>query len=174
MTVGRRRTAALTLTLSPESVRGILGLNLELNCRAGVLFRSELTLPALRLEHVALNVTDPVAIAAWYVSNLGMRVVHKVDAPPHIHFLLDANGKTILELYYHSAARVPDYAAMSPLELHVAFTTDDPDGDRDALVGGGATLVDERQLDDGSRLVMLRDPWGLALQLVKRATPLRT
>jgi len=26
--------------------------------------------------------------------------------------------------------------------------------------------------DDGTRLIMLRDPWGLALQLCKRATPL--
>lgn len=128
--------------------------------------------PALRLEHVALNVSDPLAVAAWYVTHLGMRIVRKVDAAPHIHFLVDATGRTVLELYGNASARVPDYLAMDPLELHVAFATDDPDGDRETLVRAGAKAVDEQTLADGSRLLMLRDPWGLALQLCHRVKPL--
>ena len=50
--------------------------------------------------------------------------------------------------------------------------TDDPDAAMAELVGAGATLVDQQTLADGSRLVMLRDPWGLPLQLCKRTTPL--
>jgi glyoxylase I family protein len=129
-------------------------------------------LPALRLEHIALNVADPIAVAAWYVANLGMRVVRKVDVSPHMHFLADSSGRTVIELYGNPAARVPDYAAMNPLELHVAFVTDNPDDDRDALVRAGATAVDEQRLGDSTRLLMLRDPWGLALQLCQRGTPL--
>lgn len=129
-------------------------------------------MPALRLEHVAFNVSDPVAAAAWYVRHLGMRVVRKVDVSPYMHFLTDVGGSMFIELYGNPAAEVPDYANKNPLELHVAFATSEPAGVRAELVAAGATAVDETQLADGSVLVMLRDPWGLALQLVKRATPL--
>jgi hypothetical protein len=61
---------------------------------------------------------------------------------------------------------------MHPLRFHVAFAAADPDAARAELVAAGATFVDEQSLADGSRLLMLRDPWGLALQLCKRATPL--
>jgi catechol 2,3-dioxygenase-like lactoylglutathione lyase family enzyme len=129
-------------------------------------------LPVLRLEHLALNVSDPFAMADWYVTHLGMRVVRRVDGPPHTRFLADAAGATVVEIYQNPSAPTRDYAAMDPLELHLAFVSADPDADRDALVAAGATGVSDGRLPDGSRLVMLRDPWGLALQLCARATPL--
>jgi len=128
--------------------------------------------PVLRIEHVALNVSDPRAIADWYVAHLGMRVVRRVDGPPHTRFLADVAGATVVELYENRDARLPDYAGMDPLELHLAFDSKDPDGDRDALVQAGATALSDARLPDGSRLLMLRDPWGLALQLCARSTPL--
>jgi glyoxylase I family protein len=129
-------------------------------------------LPVLRVEHVALNVADPCAIADWYVAHLGMRIVRRVEGPPHTRFLADAAGATVLELYVNREARIPDYGAMDPLILHLAFESQDPDADRDALVRAGATAVSDGHLPDGSRLVMLRDPWGLALQLCARTAPL--
>jgi catechol 2,3-dioxygenase-like lactoylglutathione lyase family enzyme len=129
-------------------------------------------LPALRLEHVALNVADPRAMADWYVTHLGMRVVRHVDGPPHTRFLADAGGTSVVEIYGSADARVPDYGTMDPLELHLAFASHDLDADRDALVRAGATALSDTRLPDGSRLLMLRDPWGLALQLCARATPL--
>jgi catechol 2,3-dioxygenase-like lactoylglutathione lyase family enzyme len=129
-------------------------------------------LPVLRIEHVALNVADPVAMADWYVAHLGMRIVRRIEGAPHTRFLADAAGMTVVEVYGHETTRVPDYAAMDPLELHLAFDSPDPDGDRAALVKAGATPVSEGRLPDGSRLLMLRDPWGLALQLCARMTPL--
>jgi glyoxylase I family protein len=129
-------------------------------------------MPVLNVEHIACNVSDPVKMAAWYVEHLGMKVIRSVATPPHIHFLADAAGRAVLEIYSNAADAIPDYAAMHPLRLHVAFKTDDPEGARDALVAAGATLVDDQTLADGSRLMMLRDPWGLALQLCKRTTPL--
>ena len=129
-------------------------------------------MPVLRLEHVALNVSDPRAMAEWYVANLGMRVVRQVEGPPHTRFLVDAGGATVVELYENTAARIPDYVRMDPLELHLAFDSRAPDADRDELVRAGATALSDDRLPDGSRLLMLRDPWGLALQLCARATPL--
>jgi predicted enzyme related to lactoylglutathione lyase len=78
----------------------------------------------------------------------------------------------VLEIYSNDADPFPDYASMHPIRLHLAFAAADPAGARAALVAAGATIVDEQTTADGSQLVMLRDPWGLALQLVKRATPL--
>ena len=129
-------------------------------------------MPVLRLEHVALNVADPRAIADWYVANLGMRIVRRVEGPPHTRFLADAAGATVVEIYENREASIPDYAALDPLVLHLAFDSRDPDGDRDALVQAGATAVSDGRLPDGSRLLMLRDPWGLALQLCARSAPL--
>jgi len=44
----------------------------------------------MNLEHLGLNYHDPVAAAAWYVKNLGMKVTRKFGPPGHGHFL----GKT--------------------------------------------------------------------------------
>ena len=129
-------------------------------------------MPNLRIEHVALNVSDPVEMAAWYVEHLGMRVVRKGEAPQHVHFLADTAGATVIEIYNNPADPVPDYAAMNPFRLHVAFHADDPDAAKQALVSAGAAFVDQSELPDGSRLMFLRDPWGLTLQLAKRAKPL--
>ena len=129
-------------------------------------------MPKLNVEHIALNVSDPQAMAAWYVEHLGMRIVRSVPAPPHIHFVSDASGRVVIEIYSNTTDPIPDYASMHPLRFHVAFAADDLEAARDELVSAGATFVDEQTLADGTRLMMLRDPWGLALQLARRATPL--
>jgi catechol 2,3-dioxygenase-like lactoylglutathione lyase family enzyme len=129
-------------------------------------------MPTLNLEHIACNVAEPAAMAAWYVEHLGMQIVRRSAEPPFIHFLADAAGRAVIELYSNAADTVPDYPAMNPLRLHIAFAALDPDAARAALVAAGATFVDERTMPDGSRLLMLRDPWGVPLQLCKRPTPL--
>jgi catechol 2,3-dioxygenase-like lactoylglutathione lyase family enzyme len=129
-------------------------------------------MPTLNLEHVALNVSDPAAIAAWYVKNLGMRIVRQSTTAPYIHFIADTAGRSVIELYSNPVDPLPDYASMHPLRLHVAFATADPDASKAALVAAGATVVDDLAREDGTRLIMLRDPWGLALQLCKRPQPL--
>ena len=126
----------------------------------------------MKIEHVALNVAAPAAMASWYVEHLGMTVARKIDEAPHTHFLADSGGNVMLEVYNNPPDRVPAYAAMDPLLLHVAFVSDDPDADKQGLIEAGATLVDDQPLADGSRVVMLRDLWGLAIQLCKRAVPM--
>ena len=126
----------------------------------------------MKLEHVALLVADPVAMAAWYEAHLGMRVVRKGDAPGHARFVADACGASVLELYA-GALPVPDYAAMDPALLHVAFADDDVTGTRARLIAAGAVPVGDVVLTPtGDEFAMLRDPWGLALQLARRTRPL--
>ncbi|MBN2581005.1 MAG: VOC family protein [Pirellulales bacterium] len=126
----------------------------------------------MKLEHVALNVMDPVAMAAWYVEHLGLAIVRQVAEAPYTHFLADSSGTILLEIYNNPPDQIPPYTEMDPLLLHVAFVSVDPEADKVALLAAGATLVEETRLSDGSHLVMLRDPWGLAIQLCKRAMPM--
>lgn len=122
----------------------------------------------MKLEHVAINVENSVEMADWYVKNCEMKVVLQVDGPPYTRFLADADEKAAIEIYSNPAAAVPDYANQHPLIYHHAFTVKDVDEVKDRLMQAGATFVEEVNLDNGARLVMLRDPWGIPLQLVNR------
>lgn len=126
----------------------------------------------MRFEHLALNVPDARASAAWYVQHLGLSVVRALDGAPYTHFLADDSGRTILEVYSNPAAPYPAYHDQHWLVLHVAFVSADADADRVRLEKAGATLATVDALADGSRLVMMRDPWGVCLQLCQRARPM--
>jgi glyoxylase I family protein len=125
----------------------------------------------MRFEHFALNVPDAAAHAAWYVSHLGFRVARRLEAAPFTHFLADDSGRVVMELYTNPAAPVPDYARNHPLVFHVAVVAADARGERARLEAAGATLFKEDPQPDGSLLIMLRDPWGVALQLCQRTQP---
>lgn len=125
----------------------------------------------MRFEHVALNVPDAPAMVQWYVANLGLQVVRRVDDARHIHFLGDETGRVFLELYSNPVAPYPDYAAMHPQVLHVAFYAPDAAAVQARLVTAGAKPFSDDTLEDGSRLIVVRDPWGVAVQLCQRAQP---
>ncbi|EJF10983.1 VOC family protein [Pontibacter sp. BAB1700] len=128
----------------------------------------------MKLEHFALNVEDPVAMTAWYVEHLGMQVVRQMEQAPFMTFLADDSGRVMIEVYLNPADEVPPYRDMNPLLVHLAFVSENPTEDKDRLIAAGGTLESEQHLEDGSHLVMLRDPWGLALQLCKRGVPMLT
>ena len=125
----------------------------------------------MNIEHIALNVSDPVAMADWWVKHLGMRIVLRVDGPPHTRFIADSAGKTMLEIYAQTVAAVPDYASMHPMALHVAFTAADVKAEHARLLAAGATDAGKPNVaPNGDELAMVRDPWGVCVQLVKRAS----
>jgi len=126
----------------------------------------------MKIEHLALNVADPLAMAAWYEEHLGLVAVKKMHESPFMIFLADDSGKIMIEIYQNPKASVLDFPSLDPLKLHLAFVSTDPGADAQRLKRAGATEVSDDTLPDGTRLVMLRDPWGLALQLVKRAKDL--
>jgi glyoxylase I family protein len=127
----------------------------------------------MNLEHIAFNVPDPVAMAQWYVQNFGMKIVREGGAPAHARFIADARGQMMLELYHNPAAPVLDYRAINPLALHVAFSVNDVPMERARLLNAGASAEGEVSGNDaGDQFAMLRDPWGLAVQLVKRSKPM--
>lgn len=125
------------------------------------------------IEHVALNVPDPVAMTAWYVQHLGLRVLRRLDRTPYTHFLADAAGRVVLELYQHTSAAVPDYERLDPLSLHIAFKAGDVDAERRRLLDAGARAAGEIvTTETGDVMCFVRDPWGVVVQLVWRRRPL--
>jgi catechol 2,3-dioxygenase-like lactoylglutathione lyase family enzyme len=125
----------------------------------------------MKIEHIALNVADPVAMAEWYCRHCGLRIVRHIPQSAQTHFLADADA-TVLEIYCNPPDQVPAYREMNPLLFHLALASDNPSADAQRLIRAGATFVDEVRLGDGSQLTMLRDPWGCALQLCRRTSPL--
>ena len=127
----------------------------------------------LAVEHVAWQVEDPQAVAAWYGEHLGFGVVRKNNDPARTHFIADAAGKVLVEIYNNGAASIPSYRDQHPLILHLAFVTNDPAADRDRLLRAGCSMAEElRQTPAGDTLVMMRDPFGFAIQLCKRSKPM--
>lgn len=127
----------------------------------------------MNIEHFAINVPDPVNAAAWYVKHLGMRVVRALTESPFTHFLADESGRVVIEMYGHPKAPVPDYQSMDPLVFHIAFIAADVARTRERLLAAGATSAGEvTTTAAGDVMTFLRDPWGVALQLVRRAAAL--
>lgn len=126
----------------------------------------------MKIEHFALNVADPVAMAAWYCERLGFSIARKIENAPFTHFLTDSSGAVMIEIYNNPPKAVPDYAAMNPLLLHIAFVCADPEADKQRLLLAGATFAEEVRPEEGTHLIMMRDPWGVPIQLCKRAKPM--
>jgi catechol 2,3-dioxygenase-like lactoylglutathione lyase family enzyme len=82
----------------------------------------------MKLEHLAFNVADPVAVAAWYGEPCGLRVVRHLPERAQTHFLAD-DGATLIEIYCNPPEDVPDYPSMDPLQFHLAIESADPSAD---------------------------------------------
>jgi glyoxylase I family protein len=127
----------------------------------------------IRLEHVALNVEDPAAMAEWYSENLAMKIIRKGPPPANGRFICDEQENVTLELYTNPPDAVPDYRSMNPLVFHIAFMVDDVGRICRELAAADATVVTEVSItEDGDEIAMLRDPWGVPIQFLKRAEPM--
>ena len=124
----------------------------------------------MKIEHFALNVEEPIAMSQWYTNHLFLQIRTQNTVPPFTTFLVDNSGAVMLEIYQNPIDEVPNYRNMNPLILHLAFVSESPSMDKERLLKAGATFVSEDRLEDGSHIVMMRDPWGLAIQFCKRGT----
>ena len=98
-----------------------------------------------------------------------MKVVRQGPPPTRMTFLADSAGQSMYEIYKRTEVDTPDYASMHNLILHFAFASDDIQSDFVRLQAAGATVVEEPSpTPAGDTLAMLRDPWGVAVQLVSR------
>jgi len=122
----------------------------------------------MKIEHWALNVQDPLAATDWYCKNFGMRVVRQGEPPSTVRFLADDNGVKF-EIYHNASAPVLDFPNLHPQTTHLAFKVEDMAKEHARLVAAGATpIAPINKNPNGNEMAMLRDPWGLVIQLAKR------
>ncbi|MDH3346264.1 MAG: VOC family protein [Kiritimatiellaceae bacterium] len=126
----------------------------------------------MKIEHVAYRVEDAAAVGEWYCKHLGFQVKRGSDDPFFVRFLADESGDVMIEVYSNPAVDTPDYASMDPLILHLAFVCDEVDETIERLIAAGAVLLSRDTTPAGDNLAMLRDPWGLSIQLCQRADPM--
>lgn len=127
----------------------------------------------MKIEHLAFNCTDPLNLARWYVEHLGLIVKRRIMEAPYAHFLADDSGTVMLEVYGNPDAPSLNFPEVQPPALHLAFLSADLTVDVKRLVAAGASIVaDVHTLPSGDMFAMLRCPWGVPLQLVKRLTPM--
>lgn len=121
-----------------------------------------------RLEHVAINVEDPVAFSKWFVDNLGMKLIRQGGAPSYGTFICDPTQNIMFEIY-HQNYPVIDFKNVDYTSIHFAFMVDDIVKVKNILLKNGATVAEElKDTPAGDKVVMLRNPWGLPIQLVQR------
>ena len=124
---------------------------------------------AASIEHIALEVEDPASMVKWWTENLGFKVT--LSRPSGSTFIQDEAGRVAFELYRPSEGRkAPDYHAMSILQLHFGLFSDDVEADVKRLVAAGATEVAKDEVP-GLKGVTLRDPNGIAFQVMQRERP---
>ncbi|TWT83616.1 Glyoxalase-like domain protein [Planctomycetes bacterium CA13] len=127
----------------------------------------------MKIEHFALQVEDAAAVAVWYAEQLGFTVKRAADNGYPIRFVADESDDVMIEFYSKPAIEIPNYAAMDPLVFHIAFVCDNLPATIERLVAAGSLLVSgPKRSDNGDELAMLRDPWGLAIQLCYRSIPM--
>lgn len=123
-------------------------------------------------EHFALNVANPVEISAWYCDHLGLNKTFALEVPPFTTFLTDSANRVVCEFYHRPEATIFELKKEHPLTFHIAFESQNAKDDMDRLIREGCTLEEEVNPADGGHLVMLRDPWGIPLQICQRAKKL--
>lgn len=135
--------------------------------------RAEPMLPLrhLRPEHVAFNVADSRIRAAWYQSELGLTAKRKGDAPGYGFFLADPGEHMMLEFYQNSDHPMLDLPNVSYMSVHLAFMVTDILAAKEKLLAKGAAVAEDvSTTPSGDHVLMMRDPWGLSIQLAKRVT----
>ncbi len=125
----------------------------------------------MKFEHYAINVDDAAKVADWYIENCGLTARVAMDKAPFTRFLADDTGRVFIEIYSNPVAAFPDYSAMSHLLYHLAFEVADAGAEKDRLMSAGCSFVEELNPQEGTRLIMMRDPFGIALQLCQRVNP---
>jgi predicted enzyme related to lactoylglutathione lyase len=127
----------------------------------------------MKIEHFAYMVEDPGAVARWYCENLGFEIRRSNPERPWAHWLADSSGSTMIEIYNNARCTVPDYASQDPLLMHLAFVCDEVEKTLERLCRSGCSVeTPPERTPAGDYLAMLRDPWGLSIQLCQRAQPM--
>jgi len=129
----------------------------------------------MRLEHVAIAMPDPPAAAAWYAERLGFRIVRAAAQPPRAQFLEPPGGGTLIELFCDPNTPPLDHHAIHGMQAHLAIALEDAAAvaalAADLAAHGASAEGEPARTATGDHYAIVRDPWGVPLQLIARAHP---
>jgi len=129
----------------------------------------------MKIEHIGICVAAPISMGEWYRDNLGFKIIRSAgDDIDGVSFVVDGEGKTILELGRLPEGPPLDGRSLLPLQLHIAVECEDPSAEAERLIDAGAELLGEspRNRYKGEK-ILICDPWGYTIQLVNRKDKLR-
>ena len=129
----------------------------------------------MRIEHLGISISAPIDMGNWYSRHLGFEVIRRGgNNQDGVSFIVDESGKTILELFKLPDVPALDVKNFNPIQLHIAIDCENPYELAMKLVQAGASFVGEapRNEYEGEKY-LVRDPWGIVLQLVNRKRKLR-
>ncbi|MDO9262533.1 MAG: VOC family protein [Desulfosalsimonadaceae bacterium] len=126
--------------------------------------------PKNAIEHIGLVVADSKAMARWYETALGFMVLNAFDTDNgHVAFIKCSRTGLIFELITNRTLAPIEGVLTHPLQLHIAFKSEDINKDRDRLTALGAVFVtDCPTKDPAARVLIVKDPWGNFIQLAQR------
>jgi catechol-2,3-dioxygenase len=127
------------------------------------------------IEHIGVTVKEPVKMAQWYKNVMGFDIKLSSsddESENSVAFVADKNGKVLLEFGKVAGVEKLSSRINHHLQFHMAVKSDDPDKDMQYLVDHGAKFIETCPTKPGDHLVVLYDPWGNCIQLVKRSADL--
>jgi len=133
----------------------------------------------IRFEHFACNTPDQKIAALWYVEFLDLTIPWSKDIDTtknnyrnyRVPYVGDAARSMSLELF--GKPEVPmTLAQMKHDEIHIAYTTNEPEKLAKRMVYGGAKIfTPARKESSGDIIIDMVDPYNFPIRLIKRAKP---
>ncbi|HEU5127260.1 MAG TPA: VOC family protein [Glycomyces sp.] len=113
-----------------------------------------------RLQAIALDCADPVALAEFYAALLGGRVVADPEDPEWVE--LHGTEGTRLAFQRAEGYRPPQWPGQSsPQQMHLDFDVDDLEADERRVLELGATVLERTdQVRPGANWRVYADPAG--------------
>lgn len=123
----------------------------------------------MKFEHFAINVPEPKEMAEWYEEYIGLNIAFQLPHSPYTTFMSDDSGRLVMEVYNNPNGPMLEFDNNHhPLTFHMAFESEDAEVDKNRLIKAGAKFFDEMVPDEESHLVMMKDPWGVPVQICQR------
>ena len=122
-----------------------------------------------RLEHFSINLDNSAAKAKWYTENLGMKVLRELETQNNSFFMSDRKENFTFELYQNKDYPVIKFDTVNASSFHLGFMANDLELLKADLLKAGATIFEDIHTHiSKDKILLMRDPWGLPIQFVKR------
>lgn len=123
------------------------------------------------VDHVALAAKDSRALAEWYCSLLGMRILFQNEKEPPTYLVGGTMG-AVLEIMPDNGAERTKHQPLDPGIRHIAFRVTDFDAAYAALQGKVLGLTAPAPAAGGGQIAFFHDLEGNLVQLVSRDSEL--